>query len=430
MPFRVRRRITVAAIVVAALAGLFGPATAQFAPEGPIRIGIILPTPPEGATEPWQFELASQYEHGAILGEEEHLFNSQLLGVDFAVLYEYANGPEEALAAAERLLEQGAFGIAGAYSIEELMVLGAWAEERGIPFMNLGVQSDLFRNEMCFATTFHIEASAAMYLDSLAGWYIRDGFRRWHVVRSDTDEGQRLQDRLSYSIEERHFGARQVARSVYSDDIDVASLIAEFNRSNADLLVLLLDPTEQLEVFAALEEAGFAGQVAAFPYPETQTRQYMLELLEVAPSIDHYRAVLWEPTLDTSGAIEFNLRHRNRWDGQTMDGPSWSGFHAVKVLYDTAAFGRSLDGPTLVDYLETPNAVFDLHKLLGASFRPWDHQLRQALYLVYVEPDAESVFRTGLLVGQLPALYLPGTDPLERLDQIGDLRGDTRCSFR
>jgi len=83
----------------------------------------------------------------------------------------------------------------------------------------------------------------------------------------------------------------------------------------------------------------------------------------------------------------------------------------------------------VVAYMSSPIAIFDLHKLLGASFRPWNHQLRQSLYLVYVDPNAESAFRAGLMVGQLPALYLPGTDPLERLDQIGDLAGRSTCSF-
>ncbi len=429
MPVYLRRLSTLAIMLLAAMFGLLGPATAQFGPDGPVRIGIILPETPEGATEAWEREVALQYEHGAILGDEEIGFNAELLGIDYATLYERATGPEEAVAAAERLLEQGVFGIAGGYTIEEALALGAWAAENSIPFMNIGVQSDLLRNDMCFATTFHVEASAAMYIDSLAGWYVRDGYRRWYVVRSDTEEGERLQERVSWALDERHFGVREVGNAVFDADTDIAELIDQIERSDADLLMLLLEADEQLEVMAALEAAGFGTQVAGYPYPATQTREYYLTLREIAPSIDHYRAALWEPTIDTSGAIEFNLRHRNRWDGQTMDGPSWAGYHAVKVLYDASAFGNTTVGSELIDYLRSPNAVIDLHKLLAGSFRPWDHQLRQSLYLTFVEPEEESVFLAGLLVGQLPALYLPGTDPLERLDQIGDLAANSTCEF-
>ena len=429
MPVRPFRRFSAFALVLCGTVGLLGPATAQYGVDGPVRIGIILPDPPVDTAEPWRLELAAQYQHGAILGEDEQAFNAELLGLDFAVLYERANGPEEVIEAAERLLEQGAFGIAGGYTNDEMLALGQWASERQMPFMNLGVQSDLFRNDACFSTTFHIAASAAMYIDSLAGWYVRDGYRRWYVVRSESDEGERLQERLSWALDERHFGVREVGEAVWTAETDIADLLDDVDRSNADLLVLLLDPAEQIEMMAHLEAAGFSEQVAAYPYPATQTREYFLALREVAPSIDHYRAVLWEPTLDTSGAIEFNLRYRNRWDGETMDGPGWAGFHAVKVLSDAALLGGTLVPSEVVAYMNSPFAVFDLHKLLGASFRPWDHQLRQSLYLVYVDPNEESVFRTGLMVGQLPALYLPGTDPLERLDQIGDLAGQSTCNF-
>ena len=74
--------------------------------------------------------------------------------------------------------------------------------------------------------------------------------------------------------------------------------------------------------------------------------------------------------------------------------------------------------------------MFDLWKGIATSFRPWDHQLRQSMYLVEIREDPEaSAFDLGLLVGQLPAIYLPGTDPNERLDQIGDLADRSRCSW-
>lgn len=404
------------------------PALAQFGPDGDVRIGIILPSVADDAPN-WQRELAEQVEHGAILGAEEHAFNAELLGIEFDVLFERASGPEAAVAAAQRLADSGVLGVAGGYSLEEAAALGAWAENAGLPFLNIGTQSDALRNDQCFATTFHIEASAGMYLDSLAGWYVRDGFRRWYIVRSDSAEGEDLYERLQWSLENRHFGVREVGQAVLTDGVTAEDLINGWEDSGADLLVLLLDPQEQLDVMAGLEAGGYTGQVAGYPYAATQTREYFLALRDLAPSIPHFRAALWEPTIDTSGGIEFNLRHRNRWDGETMDGPAWAGFHAVKILFDSASFSRSVDPTTIIEYMRSPTSVFDLHKLLGASFRPWNQQLRQPLYLVSIDPDETSVFRLGLLVGQLPALYLSGTDPVERLDQIGDLAGDSTCNI-
>jgi len=409
-----------------AVAAFVGGAAAQLAGET-IRIGIILPEVDPEAAEGWQSELADEIEHGAILGQEEHTFNAQMLGADFNVLFETASGAEAAVAAADRLLAEGVYGIAGGYSIEEAVALGQWAEEHGVPFLNIGVQSDLIRNDQCYATTFHVEASAAMYLDAMAGWYVPDGNRRWFIVRSDDEESERLLERLEWTLSERHFAVDEVGTVVLSGDIAGSTLVEAFDRSGADLMVLLISPAEQLEILAELNDAGFTGNVTGYPHPETQTREYLLALAETAPDISHYRIQLWEPTLDTSGSIEFNARYRNRWDGETMGGPAWASYHAVKILFDSAFFSNSTVSEVVLNYLNSPSSVFDLHKLLGGSFRPWDRQLRQPVYLVQLNHGAESVFRLGLLVGELPALYMPGTDPVERLDQIGDLAGNSTC---
>ena len=79
-------------------------------------------------------------------------------------------------------------------------------------------------------------------------------------------------------------------------------------------------------------------------------------------------------------------------------------------------------------YMLSADSVFDLHKGVGVSFRPWDRQLRQSLYLVKINGNAASAAALGLLVGELPAIYLPGTGLIERLDQLGDLAAQSRCS--
>ena len=68
--------------LVGTMAALFAatPTSAQFGPDGDVRIGIILPEIPEDAPA-WQRELAEQVEHGAILGQEEVAFNAELLGI-------------------------------------------------------------------------------------------------------------------------------------------------------------------------------------------------------------------------------------------------------------------------------------------------------------------------------------------------------------
>ena len=117
-----------------------------------------------------------------------------------------------------------------------------------------------------------------------------------------------------------------------------------------------------------------------------------------------------------------------RKSGQCVRG-AWAMYQAVKMLFEAATFGGSLEPDAVMAYLSAPTSVFDLYKGIGTSFRPCDHQLRQSIYLVSLSADDPDPFSMAVLVGELPAIYMPGTEVLERLDQIGDLEAQSRCTF-
>ncbi len=112
-----------------------------------------------------------------------------------------------------------------------------------------------------------------------------------------------------------------------------------------------------------------------------------------------------------------------------MDGPAWCAYQAVRILYEAASAANSLDADRLIAHLEHPSTAFDAHKGIGVSFRPWDHQLRQPLYLVKIHGEAQNSRALASLEGELPALYMPGTDPLERLDQLGEPAKQSTCEY-
>ena len=52
--------------------------------------------------------------------------------------------------------------------------------------------------------------------------------------------------------------------------------------------------------------------------------------------------------------------------------------------------------------------------------------LPQSLFLIKIRGDVEpDPFQIALLVGELPAIYMPGTDPIERLDQLAAMAEQT-----
>ena len=401
------------------------PAAAQEVLEGTIRVGVVLPQTSQD--DPLAAAVIDAATQGLVMAEEEFAFNAELFGVGFELIT--AEAPEGTAAeAAQGLIDEGAFAVIGGFGLEDATALSAWAEESGVPFLNVGASSDSLRNDLCAPTTFHVAPSAAMYLDAMAGWYVRAGFRQWYVVQANDPESAAQRERLQWTLDERFFGARVIGEALVEPGagLDEAT-IADIGNSGADLVLLLLDTEDQLTALAALEAAGTSAMVGGFPHEETQTRAFFSTLYETAPTLNaRFRASAWEATLDAYGARELNARFRQRWE-TPMEPSAWAAFQAVKILYEAAFFGGATDLDTVVAYIENPQTVFDTWKGIGTTFRPWDRQLRQPVYLIEVNGEAADPFNLALLVGELPAIYLPGTDPVERLDQLGDLEGRSTC---
>lgn len=362
---------------------------------------------------------------------DEFGFNAEMLNIDFAVTTEFVATAEEAVNAAERLLsEQEIHVLIGGWGgLEITRALSDWAAENRIPFINAGASADVLRGEACQLTTFHLESSDAMYLDAMAGWYVRSGFRRWFVLRMPGEWGEALHDRLDWALRERHFGARIVREREVSGIEDAAAVADRIRRDNADVVVLLVPAAEQIAWLEALEAEGITTAIAAWPDPESQSRTFMQASREAAPTLGSGQRILaFEATLDRYGAREINARYRQRF-GEPMDPPAWAAYQSVKIAYEGMFFSRSSEAEAILSTWTAPNAVFDLWKGIGTSFRPWDHQMRQSMYLVKIREDEPDPFAMGILVGELPAIYLPGTDPIERLDQMGDLEDRSTCTF-
>jgi ABC-type branched-subunit amino acid transport system substrate-binding protein len=134
-------------------------------------------------------------------------------------------------------------------------------------------------------------------------------------------------------------------------------------------------------------------------------------------------AALWHPSLERFGAAQLNDRFRVRFAGE-MDGAAWAGWMAVKVLWEASLRTRSVEGAALRAYLERDATQFDGHKGWPLSFRAWDHQLRQPLYLVAPTDGGTR------LVGEVPARRSGEETPSrELLDRLGANASASACTL-
>jgi ABC-type branched-subunit amino acid transport system substrate-binding protein len=134
------------------------------------------------------------------------------------------------------------------------------------------------------------------------------------------------------------------------------------------------------------------------------------------------RALAWDARLAKFGADALNDRFRSRY-GQGMDGAAWAGWFAVKALFEATERARSTSPGALIRYLDSDAAQFDGHKGRPLSFRPWDHQLRQPMYVVSpADPSADPV--------EVPRAA-PGSETPSKafLDQLGTPAARSACMF-
>lgn len=131
------------------------------------------------------------------------------------------------------------------------------------------------------------------------------------------------------------------------------------------------------------------------------------------------RAEAWDARLERFGADQLNQRFRARF-GEGMDSRGWVGWFAVKVLWESTLRARSTQPAVLLRYLESDAAQFDGHKGRPLSFRAWDHQLRQPLY----------VAAPGSAPAEMPRAA-PGSEESSRdlLDRLGTPRERSTCRF-
>ncbi|MGD9738188.1 MAG: ABC transporter substrate-binding protein, partial [Bauldia sp.] len=392
MTMRPSRRQLIAAGSMAAVAAPFVKvARAQEAAANRIHIGTVFPARTGLSTV---LSSINDYpgeggRNGAILGETAVGELALAAGVPLDVLLASSPSVEAARRAGERLVEANNINILiGGVGEGQADILSQIAEEAQIPFFNVGEPSDALR-AACRRFTFHIEPSDAMYLDALAMLGREKGYTRWFLIYPDDAAGQARMQRATRALQTYSGGEVVGGAAVTKEQPVYANEANAIGRSGADVMLVMLDAIDQIAFLNQMETLGVDLPPLVLPTAITQTRDFTATIRFLA-AINNPRETLqsWETTYTANGAEAFNQRYLARWS-EAVDPTGWATYHAIKIAFDVHQTIGTLDGPAVVEYLESPEAVFDVLKGPGTSFRPWDHQLRQPIQVVRVDQEVE-----------------------------------------
>jgi ABC-type branched-subunit amino acid transport system substrate-binding protein len=199
---------------------------------------------------------------------------------------------------------------------------------------------------------------------------------------------------------------------------------AELGSSASRVGVVLFNATASEDALRNEECARTTFHVAA----SDAMRADVLRASSVGDALGDGVAVeLWNGHLERFGAAQLNDRYRARF-AKPMDSGAWAGWFSVKVAWEASLRARAVDGAAIATYLERDAAVFDGHKGVPLSFRRWDHQLRQPLF-VTARSEAASGDRAR---AQPQPSTVPSTPSPSRLalDSIGTGEEATTCRWR
>jgi ABC-type branched-subunit amino acid transport system substrate-binding protein len=372
---RVIRRRAFLRTALAGAAMAAAPARAQAAEAA--TLGLVVP--PAGPA-------ADALSRGAALGLDDANALATMFGKRLRLLTETAAdgsaaGAVRALAGAGAMVVLGGAGPGVAAALRD-------AAGGALLALNVAAPDEALRNERCHRRLFHVAPSVTMLVDTLAHWLAGRRALRWAVT---TDGGGRGQDLAA---------AVQRAAGRHGATLGV--------EDGADVMFLGLEGAGLREALARARTstrlvAGIGGEVPAALGPEEAAGVW---------------AVAWHHELERFSARELNNRFRRRF-AAALDEVSWAAWAAVKLVGEAIVRGGAADAAGLAAFFQTA-PPFDGHKGTALTFRQWDHQLRQPLYVLSPRRREDVGGRRGPFA---VVADTPGAD----LDALGTTPPESRC---
>ncbi|HYD54691.1 MAG TPA: hypothetical protein VEA99_18805 [Gemmatimonadaceae bacterium] len=198
-------------------------------------------------------------------------------------------------------------------------------------------------------------------------------------------------------------------------DVDV--VVGGMTRASAARLSELAEEAGVVFLNVGSDDDALRGaDCGSFTFHVAPSAAMRRDARRLARAGDAARVETWLPTLEAFGAAQLNDRFRHAMR-TPMTSAAWAGWFAVKVATD-AHLRRGTR--SLRDALARDDARFDGHKGKPLSFRAWDRQLRQPLYVVPAGGGAPV---------EVPRRGGAGT-AREQLDAVGTRAANSPCRRR
>ena len=281
---------------------------------------------------------------------------------------------------------------------KDIVALADLPEAKDVVIFNAAMRVDRLRNADCRANVFHTIASRAMLTDALAQYLIKKKWNRWFLVTGQTGGDKLYADNVKRAA--KKFGAKIIAEKAWS-------YTAESVRRSEQAEIPVFTQGPDYDVLIVADEGYAFGDDLMYrtwdPRPVAGTQG-------LVPAD-------WHPAFDRWGATQLENRFE-KLAGRFMTSKDFAAWVAVRSIGEAATHAQSVDFGKIRDYMLSADFTVGVFKGVGASYRPWDHQLRQPILLaapytvVSDSPQPEFIH------------------PVSNLDTLGFDKPETSCKFK
>lgn len=366
-----------------------------------IKLGYIRAYEPQLALSVLDVAPRDEGVAGAEVAVADNNTTGSFLGQKFSLDVVEVKLGADVVAAYEELAQKGVTYFLTDLSAQQLLSIADLARDKGLLIFNVGSTDDSLREEECRSNVFHAAPTRTMLADGLAQYLIWKQWRRWVLVHGSHDADKQFADALRRAatrfggeiVAEKEFADTGTARRTDSGVVQIQRQMPVFTQDFPEYDVLLV--ADESEVFGTY-----------LPY-RTWVPRPVAGTAGLVPSA-------WHPASEQWGGTQIQNRFAKA-NGRRMLSKDMAAWTAARIIGEAATRTQGADTAKIADFIRSEDFSIAAFKGQKLTFREWNWQLRQPIFL----GDDRSVVSTSPQEGFL--------HQVSELDTLGIDQPETKC---
>ncbi|HEV2899503.1 MAG TPA: ABC transporter substrate-binding protein [Pseudaminobacter sp.] len=309
----------------------------------------------------------------------------------------------DVVTAFQEMVERGDRYVLADISARQLLSIADMARDNGVLIFNVGATDDILREEECRVNVLHTAPTRTMLADGLAQYLIWKQWRNWVLIYGSHERDQLFAEALRRAA--TRFGGEIVAEKEFKDTGTARRTDSGVVQIQRQMPVFTQDLPDHDVVLVADESEVFGTYV---PF-RTWIPRPVAGTAGLSPSA-------WHPASEQWGGTQIQNRFAKA-NGRRMLSKDMSAWTAVRIIGEAATRTPGADPAKVEAFIRADDFSIAAFKGQKLTFRKWNWQLRQPIFL----GDGRSVVSTSPQEGFL--------HQVSELDTLGVDEPETKCAF-